>query len=285
MGRLQRLDLPRRFEALLSVPPFRARPTVSVLRLAGTIGGQGGLRASALDLQRLEPVIARAFRGRGLVAVALAVNSPGGAAVQSSLIASRIRAAADERKVPVIAFAEDVAASGGYWLACAGDEIYAHGASIVGSIGVIAAGFGFQDLIARYGVERRVHTSGPHKGMLDPFRPEQPNDVTRLRAIQDDVFDQFKEMVRTRRAGRLKADEAELFTGTVWSGREALGLGLVDGIGDLRTVMRARFGDRVRFRAIAPRRGLLRRRFGLAAALPEVLAEIDDWALWRRYGL
>ncbi len=294
MSRLQGLDLSRRFEGALSHLPFRPRPTVSVLRLGGVIGGRGTLRPGSLNLPQLEPAIARAFRGRGLVAVALAINSPGGAAVQAALIADRIRTAAAEHNVPVIAFAEDVAASGGYWLACAGDEIYAHGASIIGSIGVISAGFGFQDLIARHGIERRMHTSGTHKGMLDPFRPEAPEDVARLRAIQDDVYDQFKEMVRTRRAGRLKADESELFTGAVWSGREAQALGLVDGIGDLRGVMRARFGERVRFRTVGPRRGLLRRRLGLRAApdgaalaeaLPELLAAAESWSLWKRYGL
>jgi signal peptide peptidase SppA len=293
MDRLDFSGFSRRFEGLVSRPPFRPRPTVGVLRLAGVIGGHGIARGVGLSAERLEAAIARAFRGRGMVAVALAINSPGGSAVQSALIANRIRAAAAERKVPVIAFAEDVAASGGYWLACAADEIYADAASIVGSIGVIAAGFGFQDLLARHGIERRVHTAGAHKGMLDPFRPEAAEDVARLRAIQDDVHAQFKDMVRARRGDRLKGEEAELFGGAFWSGREALALGLIDGIGDLRGVMRERFGEKVRFREVGARRGLLRRRLGfggalqpdLAEAAAELLPALDAWALWKRYGL
>ncbi len=293
MSRLLSPDPSRPIAWPFDRPPFRPRPTVNVLRLGGVIGGRGGLRGGGLNLQAFEPAIARAFHGRGLVAVALAINSPGGSAVQSALIANRIQAAAAERNVPVIAFAEDVAASGGYWLACAADEIYADAASIVGSIGVIAAGFGFQDLLARHGIERRVHTAGANKGMLDPFRPEAPEDVARLRAIQDDIHAQFKDMVRARRTGRLKGDEAELFSGAFWSGREALGLGLIDGLGDVRSVMRARFGDKVRLRPVGVRRGLLRRRLGLAGAGPadiadaaaELLPALDAWALWKRYGL
>ncbi len=294
MSRLNDPEFAPRADNWLARLPFRSRPTVSVLRLAGVIGSRSGrFGAPSLDVSRLDPLIARAFRGRGLVAVALAINSPGGSAVQSALIANRIRAAATERNLPVIAFAEDVAASGGYWLACAADEIYADSASIVGSIGVIAAGFGFQDFLARHGIERRVHTAGTRKGMLDPFRPEQPDDIERLRAIQDDIHDQFKAMVRARRGPRLKGDDGELFSGAFWSGREALSLGLIDGIGDLRGTMRQRYGEDVRFRTTAMRRGFLRRRLGLggmaapdlADAAVELLPALDAWALWKRYGL
>jgi len=174
------------------------RPVVSVVRLAGVIGMAGPLR-SGLTLHHVAPVLERAFQISRLAAVALVINSPGGSPVQSALIARRIRALADEKKVPVLAFVEDVAASGGYWLACAADEIYADENSIVGSIGVISAGFGFQDLIARHGIERRVHTAGERKVLLDPFQPEDPGDLERLKAIQVEIHESFKEMVRSRR--------------------------------------------------------------------------------------
>ena len=270
---------------------FRPSPLVSVVRLAGVIGRAGPLRG-ALNMETLERVIERAFAPRRLRAVALAVNSPGGSPAQSALIARRIRQLADERKVPVFAFAEDVAASGGYWLACAADEIFAEDTSIVGSIGVVSAGFGFPELLARAGIERRVHTAGERKAMLDPFRAEEADDVARLEAIQADIHAAFKDLVRARRAGKLKRDEDAIFTGDVWSGREALELGLIDGIGDMRTVMRQRYGERVRLRPVAARRGLLRRRVGIAAPWAgapdiagEMLAALDEWALWKRYGL
>ncbi len=265
-------------------------PVVSVLRLNGVIGRLGPLRGAGLSLEGLERLIARAFAQRGLAAVALAVNSPGGSPVQSALIAKRIRHLADEKKVPVFAFAEDVAASGGYWLLAAGDEIYADDSSIIGSIGVISAGFGFAELLARHGIERRVHASGARKAMLDPFRAEQPDDVARLAALQADIHRHFKDHVRARRADKLVGSDDELFNGDIWTGKEALAFGLIDGIGDLRSVMRERFGDRVRLRPMAVRRGLLRRRLGgvgppsgeLAA---EVIAALEEWAAWRRFGL
>ena len=273
----------------------KAAPVVSVLRLAGIIGRVGPVRAGNLTLANMERAIDRAFAPKRLAAVALAVNSPGGSPVQSALIAGRIRARADERGVPVLAFAEDVAASGGYWLACAGDEIFADENSIVGSIGVIAAGFGFVELIARHGVERRVHTAGARKGMLDPFRPENPVEVERLREVQRDMHESFIAHVRARRGRRLKGDDEVLFSGEFWSGRRATALGLVDGLGDLRGILRDRFGERVRIRPVAVRRGL-RRRLGLgtgagfggidAGAMgAELLAALDEWAMWKRFGL
>ncbi len=266
-------------------------PVVSVLRLSGVIGRLGPVRGAGLSLDGLERMIARAFAQRGLAAVALAVNSPGGSPVQSALIAGRIRALADEKKVPVYAFAEDVAASGGYWLLAAGDEMFADDSSIIGSIGVISAGFGFAELLARHGIERRVHASGARKAMLDPFRPEDAGDVARLEALQADIHEHFKDHVRARRADRLKGPDEALFNGDVWSGKQALALGLIDGIGDLRSVMRERFGERVKFRPMAERRGFLRRRLGLGAAPPpselagEIIAALDEWAAWRRFGL
>ncbi len=265
-------------------------PIVSVLRLNGVIGRLGPVRGGGLNIEGLERMIARAFAPRGLKAVALAVNSPGGSPVQSALIAKRIRQLADEKKIPVFAFAEDVAASGGYWLLAAGDEIYADDSSIIGSIGVVSAGFGFPELLARHGIERRVHASGARKSMLDPFRAEQPDDVARLEKLQADIHDHFKNHVRARRADKLTGSDDELFNGDIWSGKQALALGLIDGIGDLRSVMRERFGERVKLRPMAERRGLVRRRLGIAGTptgefAGEIIAALEEWAAWRRFGL
>jgi signal peptide peptidase SppA len=277
---------------LVSFPFGGQGPVVNIIRLSGVVGRLGLLHGAGISLEGLEHTIERAFRGRRLSAVALAINCPGGAPVQCASIARRIRQTADARRVPVVAFAEDIAASGGYWLACAADEIYADAGSIIGSIGVMTAGFGFPALLERHGIERRVHVSGSRKAMLDPFRPEAPEDVERLHAIQADIHNAFQDMVRTRRGDRLKGSETELFSGAVWSGREALALGLIDGLGDLRTVLRARFGEDVRFRIVGARRSMLRRRFGIlserrgaAGTAAEFLAAIDEWALWKRFGL
>ncbi len=240
-------------------------PIVSVLPLSGIIGRLGPVRGAGISLEGLERMIVRAFSQRGVKAVALAVNSPGGSPVQSALIAKRIRQLADEKKIPVYAFAEDVAASGGYWLLAAGDEVYADDSSIIGSIGVVSAGFGFSELLARHGVER-------------------------LKALQADIFAHFKDYVRARRGDKLVGSDAELFEGDIWSGKQALALGLIDGIGDVRTVMREKFGERVKLRPLAERRGLLRRRLGIggppaADLAAEAIAAIEDWAAWRRLGL
>ncbi|MDP2330771.1 MAG: S49 family peptidase [Reyranella sp.] len=268
---------------------FRRTPMVPVIRLSGVIASAGGLLAGrSLSIDSVAPLLKRAFDMRGAKAVALAINSPGGSPVQSALIAQRIRLHAAEKNLPVIAFVEDVAASGGYWLACAADEIIVDPSSIVGSIGVISAGFGFQDLIARYGIERRVHTSGERKAMLDPFRPENPEDVERLKRLQAEIHDGFKDWVRQRRASRLKGDEAALFNGEFWTGKRGLELGLVDGLGELRATLQSRYGAKVRLPVIGPRRRLLSR-FGLAAGLNEVgpatLAAIEERLHWQRFGL
>lgn len=267
---------------------WRPRPTVAVVRLAGAIGMPLPLRGESLSIASLAGALDRAFALKNLQAVALAINSPGGSAVQSALIARRIRALAVEKKVPVLAFVEDVAASGGYWLATAADEIYADECSIVGSIGVIAAGFGFPELLQRLGIERRVHTAGPRKAMLDPFRQERPEDVARLMELQQEIHEGFKAQVRERRAGKLKGDEAELFSGDIWTGRPALARGLIDGIGDLRSILRGRYGEKVKLVTVGAPRGWLRRRLGLARPegwAEQLAASLEERALWGRYGL
>jgi signal peptide peptidase SppA len=254
------LLLPRRWRT--------STPVVPVVRLSGVIGSLLPFRPG-LSLSVCAPMLERAFADPAAQAVAVVVNSPGGSAVQSHLIFQRIRAHADEKALPVVAFVEDAAASGGYMVACAGDEIFADPASVVGSIGVVSAGFGFDRLIERFGIERRVHTAGRSKAMLDPFRPERPEDVERLAAIQDKVHQLFQDLVRARRGTRLRGDPEILFSGAIWSGAEAVELGLVDGLGDVRAVMRQRFGPKVRLRVIPPpRAGLLGRWLG--RPVPEV---------------
>lgn len=232
-----------------------SHPLVAVLRLSGVIGAILPFR-QGLSIATLAPTLERAFALRGLTAVALVVNSPGGSAVQSRLIFARIRALAEEKKVPVFTFIEDAGASGGYMLACAGDEIFADPSSLVGSIGVVSASFGFDRLIERFGVERRLHTAGESKAMLDPFRPERPEDVERLKAIQSNVHATFKDLVQTRRGARLNGGP-DLFSGAVWTGGEALALGLVDGLGEIRSVLRQRYGDKVELRLIPSARASL----------------------------
>ena len=273
---------------LLSRWPWPRHPVIPVIRLTGVIGTVGW-RGSGMTLAALEPIIAKAFAERRAPAVALAVNSPGGSPVQSSLIAGRIRQLADEKKKPVLAFVEDVAASGGYWLACAADEIYVDAASIVGSIGVVSAGFGFTEAIDRLGIERRLHSTGERKGMLDPFRPEREDDVEMLRGIQSAILDGFKYHVRTRRGARLVGDEAELFDGRIWAGRQAVALGLADGVGDVRSIVRQRFGKEAKLRPLGRPRSWLQRRLGLERAAETLvtgaLGAVEERALWARYGL
>ena len=280
--------------------PFRRGPTVPVVRLTGVIAAGGVLGQRGLSIEVAAPLLAKAFAMRGAKAVALSINSPGGSPVQSALIAQRIRLLAEQKKLPVIAFVEDVAASGGYWLACAADEIFADQNSVVGSIGVISAGFGFQELIARHGIERRVHVTGERKMMLDPFRPEAPGDVERLKALQAEIYDSFKEMVRLRRGDRLRDDDDGVFSGEIWLGRRAVELGLIDSLGELTTVVRARYGKKVDIREIQEERGWLSRTlsFGAAAAaggrdsgdraggaVRAALAAVEERSWWARYGL
>jgi serine protease SohB len=272
-------------------PLLRPRvPVVPVIRLSGVIGGLA-LRGAGLSLNSVNPALERAFKVRGAKAVALAINSPGGSPVQSSLIAERIRGLAREAKIPVLAFIEDVGASGGYWLALAGDEVFADAHSIVGSIGVLHASFGFAEAIGRLGIERRLHTAGSKKSLLDPFRPQDPDDVVRLHGILDDIHAGFKQMVRERRGDRLKAPDEDLFEGQIWTGRAALEAGLVDGIGSLHDVLRQRFGSKVKLPQVSAARPWWQRRLGVGPSLdPHALVDglIDgliERALWARYGL
>ena len=281
-------------DALKRLPIERLRnppPVVSVLRFDGVIGSRQW--RNALSLGSHADAIERAFAPSQLSAVALAINSPGGSPVQSALLYRRIRQKAEEKGVKVFAFAEDVAASGGYWLALAGDEIYGEEASLLGSIGVVTSGFGLGGLIGRLGIERRVHTAGEKKSLLDPFLPEDPADLVRLSALQNDIHDSFKDHVRRRRLGKIDAADEDLFSGEVLTGRMALARGLIDGIGDLRSVMRARFGERVRLVPVATTR---RRRWWPPRMRPAVVREpwspvgdFLDWlearALWARFGL
>lgn len=259
-------------------PFVKSPPRVAVIRLSGIIAA--GRRGSLSD-DALAPVIERAFRKGRPRAVALVINSPGGAPVQSALIAGRIRRLAAERSIPVHAFVEDLAASGGYWLATAGDDIWIDDSSVVGSIGVISSSFGFADFLARHGIERRVHTAGASKSFLDPFQPEKPEDVARLKALQAPIHAAFIAQVKARRGPRLA--EGDLFTGDVWVGSQAVEKGLADGIAHLVPKLKALYGDKVRLVAYAPRRGFLRR-FGVEA-MAEALAGIEERALWARYGL
>ena len=261
---------------------------MAVIRLDGVIAASGGAFGGTINDQAMAPLIERAF-ARKPKAVALAINSPGGSPVQSALVASRIRRLADEKEVPVFAFCEDVAASGGYWLATAADEIFADENSIVGSIGVISAGFGFQDLIARHGVERRVHTAGDSKGLLDPFQPEKDEDIARLKTLQAGMHDSFIAHVQARRGVRLnRAGDTKLFNGEIWRGADAVDLGIIDGIGHLVPVMKARFGDKVRFDVQKRRRSLMARlglRSGAQEAASGAMAAAEGRLLWARYGV
>jgi serine protease SohB len=270
----------------------RDRPVVPVVRLTGIVGFSTPLRPG-LTLAGLARALDRAFAMRNAPAVALAINSPGGSPVQSHLIFRRIRELAQENKRQVIAFVEDAGASGGYMIACAADEIVADRYSIVGSIGVVGGSFGFDRLIEKLGIERRLYTSGEHKAMLDPFLPEKPDDVERLKRLQREIHDDFIALVKSRRGDKLNGPENDLFSGEYWTGRRALELGLIDAIGDLRTVLRERFGDKVVMPLIAAERGLLGRRvFGVGRSglmqpglAEEAISALEARAIWARYGL
>lgn len=268
----------KRFIPFKKYLPFvESDPVVAVLRLQGTISNS----SRGLDDISLAPLIEKAFRGKP-VAVALEINSPGGSPVQSSLIAARIRRLAEEKEIPVFAFVEDVAASGGYWLASAADEIYADRGSMLGSIGVISAGFGLSDLIGRYGVERRVHTAGKSKSLLDPFQPQKPQDVERLKVWLEQLHTYFIDHIKSRRGDKLAQDQ-DLFTGDVWIGEKAVEVGLADGIGHLVPVLKDRFGEKVRFRRLSQRRSIFQR-FG-AQAIHDAIGGIEERAAFGRFGL
>jgi signal peptide peptidase SppA len=277
-------------------------PIVPVVRLSGVIGVSTPLRPG-LMLASVARQLERAFAVRNARAVALLINSPGGSPVQSHLIYLRIRSLAAEKKLPVIAFAEDVAASGGYMLACAADEIICDPSSILGSIGVLGGTFGFPRLLEKLGIERRIYTSGERKAMLDPFLPEKPDEVERLKLVQREIHDDFIALVKERRGARLTGPETDLFSGEYWTGRTAVELGLADAVGELRSVLRERFGDKLITPVIAPERSLLGRvrpgvglgRIGFGGLelggiggdgfADELISALEARALWARYGL
>lgn len=268
--------------------------TIPVIRLHGSIMAGGSQLRPALSLATTAGLIEKAF-ALDAPAIAISINSPGGSPVQSRLIYKRIRDLAAEKNRKVLVFVEDVAASGGYMIAVAGDEIIADPSSIVGSIGVVSASFGFPELLKKIGVERRVHTAGKNKAVLDPFRPERKEDVERLKSLQLEIHDTFIDLVRERRGARL-ADDPDLFTGLFWTGKKGLELGLVDSLGDMRSVLKQRYGAKTRLKLISAQRGLLSRigPFGsrggaapemAAAAVEGILDAAQERALWSRFGL
>jgi signal peptide peptidase SppA len=274
----------------------RATAVVPVVRLSGVIGAVTPLRPG-MSLAGVARTLERAFATKNAKAVALVINSPGGSPVQSRQIYLRIRQLAAEKKLPVLVFVEDVAASGGYMIACAGDEIFCDPSSILGSIGVVGGSFGFQELIRKIGVERRLYTAGAHKAMLDPFLPENPDDVERVKALQREIHALFISLVKQSRGAKLKGADDVLFTGEYWAGESSVSLGLADAIGDLRSILRARYGDKVQTPVIAPATGMLsgllgRKSAGAAvtglegfAGLPdEVISALETRAIWAKFG-
>jgi signal peptide peptidase SppA len=273
----------------------RGRVVVPVVRLSGVIGAVTPLRPG-MSLAGVARMLERAFAVKNAKAVALVINSPGGSPVQSRQIYLRIRQLAEEKKLPVLVFVEDVAASGGYMIACAGDEIFCDPSSILGSIGVVGGSFGFQELIKKLGVERRLYTAGTHKAMLDPFLPENPDDVARLKALQREIHTIFIALVKQSRGARLKGADDVLFTGEYWAGDTSVSLGLADALGDLRSTLRARYGEKVQTPLIAPASGMLsgllgRRSPGAvtawenAASLPEeAISALETRAIWAKFG-
>lgn len=287
-------------DKLLQYLPARFRPgtaVVPVVRLSGVIGAVTPLRPG-MTLAAVARVLERAFSVRNAKAVALVINSPGGSPVQSRQIYLRIKQLAAEKKLPVLVFVEDVAASGGYMIACAGDEIFCDPSSILGSIGVVGGSFGFQEAIKRLGIERRLYTAGTHKAMLDPFLPENPDDVTKLKALQREIHQIFIALVKESRGARLKGTDDTLFTGEYWAGETSIALGLADGIGDIRSTLRARYGEKVLTPVIAQPSGLLSGLLGRKspgagqlsamesmAGLPdELISAVETRAIWAKFG-
>lgn len=287
-------------DRLMQLVPARWRrgaAVVPVVRLSGLIGAVTPLRPG-MSLAGVARVLERAFAMKHAKAVALVINSPGGSPVQSRQIYLRIRQLAAEKKLPVLVFVEDVAASGGYMIACAGDEIFCDPSSILGSIGVVGGTFGFQELIRKIGVERRLYTAGAHKAMLDPFLPENPEDVARVKALQREIHAIFIALVKESRGSRLKGADDVLFTGEYWAGESSVSLGLADAIGDLRSTLRARYGDKVLTPVVAPPGGMLSGLFGRKSAgagalvsldgvagLPdELISALESRAIWAKFG-
>lgn len=269
---------------------FKSKASViNVLRLNGVIAsGSKFLGSSNLSLESLEKQIERAFSGKKIAGVALVINSPGGSPVQSALISERIIELSKKNNIPVFAFVEDVAASGGYWLACAADEIFVMPASIVGSIGVISAGFGFVEVIKKIGVERRVFSKGDNKGMLDPFQPQNPDDVKVITDLQEEIHQQFKDWVSSRRGNRLNIDvvkEEGIFEAKIFSGTKACQFGLADSIGELKQVMRERFNEKVVFKEISGRKKLGQRLGLSSSSYSRIIEHIEERIAFAKFGL
>lgn len=287
MQRLKKF-LPKRFR--------KEGVVIPVVRLHGTIMAGGSAFRPALNIATAAPVLERAFAVKDAPAVAISINSPGGSPVQSRLIFQRIRDLAVEKNKKVLIFVEDVAASGGYMIALAGDEIIADATSIVGSIGVVSGGFGFPELLRKIGVERRVYTAGENKVLLDPFQPEKEKDVEFLKTLQADIHAIFIDMVKSRRGTKL-SDEDTIFSGLFWTGTRGLDLGLIDGLGDLRGELKKRYGTHVRLQLVSASRGLFgRKQPGVSvssdaagqfasAAVSAVADLAEEKALWGRFGL
>lgn len=269
---------------------FKSKASViNVVRLNGVIAsGSKFLGSSNLSLESLEKQIERAFSGKKIAGVALVINSPGGSPVQSALISERIIELSKKNNIPVFAFVEDVAASGGYWLACAADEIFVMPASIVGSIGVISAGFGFVEVIKKIGVERRVFSKGDNKGMLDPFQPQNPDDVKVITDLQEEIHQQFKDWVSSRRGNRLNIDvvkEEGIFEAKIFSGTKACQFGLADSIGELKQVMRERFNEKVVFKEISGRKKLGQRLGLSSSSYSRIIEHIEERIAFAKFGL
>jgi signal peptide peptidase SppA len=263
----------------------KKNPTVACVNLQGVIGKDSKLE-SGLNMQSVEPLLKRAFEIKNVKAVALNINSPGGSPVQSELIYNYIRELSLSKKIPVYTFAQDVAASGGYWLLLSGDEVYAHNSSIVGSIGVIFSGFGFVDLIKKIGIDRRIYAEGKNKAILDPFLPEENENVEILKDAQRDVFESFKDLVKSRRGEKLKESEEKLFTGAFWSGKKSVELGLVDGICDMRSKMKEKFGDKVEIVQIAIKKGFLKSLLSEKTDFSQsLLFKIEEKLSFNKFGL
>lgn len=260
-------------------------PIVACLNLQGAIG-QNSKFSSGINFENCAPLIKRAFETKKAKAVALLINSPGGSPVQSELIYNYVRELSAEKKIPVYTFAQDVAASGGYWLLLAGDEIYAHNSSIIGSIGVIFSGFGFVEAINKLGISRRVYTEGKNKAILDPFLPEEEENILILKDAQRDIFENFKELVKSRRGERLKEAEEKLFTGAFWSGKKSAALGLVDGVADMRSKMKEKFGEKVEIVNIAAKKSFLKSLFQERLNLSKQLfSTLEERLIFNRFGL
>ena len=272
---------------------FFKKKIIPVVHISGVIGNIGGLR-NGVTISSVENLLEKAFKIKNAPAVAIIINSPGGSPVQSSLIYKRIRSLASKKKVKVIFFVEDVAASGGYYIACAGDEIYVDENSIIGSIGVIYASFGFEKLIKKYGIERRIFTTGKYKSILDSFQKQKLSDVKKLKSIQSEIFKNFKEVVLKSRGKKINIQNKNIFSGSFWAGKEAVKLGLVDGVGDLNTIMEKKFGEKIKYIPIKPKKSFLKGVLSRSSyfkdlvdtkeTISDMMEYMESRNIWGRYG-